>query len=109
WRSTASLLRNSKYPPVSLLHPHQIGSLEIERDWPWLILRAGRARAPTFRLHSFKLDACLLAISKRVVGAKGDLLAAWEQEFLTALHQILLVERPGIHEVLQHNHQHVVG
>ena len=34
--------------------------------------------------------------------------AAGQQKLLAALHQILLVERPGVHEVLQHDHEHVL-
>jgi hypothetical protein len=45
----------------------------------------------------------------RIVSAEGNLLAARKENFLAAFHQILLVERPRVHEVLQHDHDHVPG
>src|ERR1039458_5797259 len=49
--------------------------------------------------HGIQLRSRLFAITDRVVRAKGDLFAAGEQKLLAALHQVLLVEGPGIHEV----------
>ncbi len=36
-------------------------------------------------------------------------MAAGQEELLAALHQVLLVEGPWIHEVLHHDHEHAVG
>src|SRR6516225_6125413 len=96
-------------PYLSFFQPAPVVRCEIESHRPWLIACAAGTCAPTFWFHGFKLCARLLAIPKSVVRAKGDLLASREKEFFAALHQILLVERPGIHEVLQHDHEHVIG
>ena len=82
---------------------------EIESYGRWLIACAVGMCPATFRFHGLKLCARLLAISKGVVRAKRDLLTTGEKEFFAALHQILLVKRPGVHEVLQHDHEHVIG
>src|ERR1035437_3185522 len=70
--------------------------------------RAVTARLLASCFHRVQLSTSLFAIADRIVRAERNLLAARKQEFLTALHQILLVERPGVHEVLQHDHQHVL-
>src|SRR5260221_5819579 len=65
--------------------------------------------ANTFGFKGLELRASLLAIANGVEGAEWYLLASGQQEFLTALHEILLIERPWIHEILQHDHEHVPG
>src|SRR6516162_6918176 len=67
------------------------------------------AGSDTLGFESFELGAGLFAIADSVIGAERHLLAAGKQEFLAALHEILLVERPRVHEVLQHNHDHVAA
>jgi hypothetical protein len=82
-----------------------------ERESYWLRLErpALGTRAPALRFHRFKLLPRLLTIAQRIVCAEWDLLATGQEEFFAALHQVLLIERPGIHKVLQHDHDHVVG
>src|SRR6266852_1199393 len=78
-----------------------------ESDW------AGHERSTFFAgkrslgFRSFELGAGLFAIADGVIGAERYLLAAGKQEFFAALHQIFLVEGPGVHEILQPNHDHV--
>src|SRR5260370_27084013 len=108
-RSTALVLRASPrwaHRLVSFLHLHQIGCLEIEMHRLRLVPRAVGTCSATFRLHLLQLLARLLAISQCVVCAERDLLSAGQQELLAAFHQVLLVERPWCHEILQHDHDH---
>src|ERR1035437_428951 len=70
--------------------------------------RAVTARLLASCFHRVQLSTSLFAIADRIVRAERNLLAARKQEFLAALHQVLLVERPRIHEVLQHDHKHVL-
>ena len=70
---------------------------------------SARPGPPALRFQGFKLSSRLLAIAQSVVSAERDLLAARKQKFLAALHQVLLVERPWIHEVLEHDHEHVLS
>src|SRR5260370_729667 len=65
------------------------------------------AGADALGFEGFQLRPGLLSVTDSVVCAKWYLLAAGKQEFLAALHEILLVEGPGVHEILQHNHDHV--
>lgn len=51
----------------------------------------------------------LLAIAHRVVGAEGDHLSVGGQKFHTALHRILHVERPWVHEVAGVDHEDVTS
>src|SRR5229473_479374 len=79
-----------------------------ESDW------AGHERSTFFAgkhslgFRSFELGAGLFAIADGVIGAERYLLAAGKQEFFAALHQIFLVEGPGVHEILEHDHEHVL-
>src|SRR6266851_4353193 len=82
---------------------------ELKSNWPRYKGSALFAGSNTLGFESFELGAGLLAIADRVIGAEWYLLAAGKQEFLAALHEILLVEGPGVHEILQHNHDHVAG
>src|SRR5260370_41458412 len=82
--------------------------IEVERDWPRLISPSLSAGAPAFWLRCFQLRSGLLPVANRVVGAEWNLLASWQQEFLAALHQVLLIECPRIHEILEHDHDHVL-
>src|SRR5215471_21324920 len=61
----------------------------------------------TAALARLKLLAGLFAITNTVICTERDLLAIWEQDFLAAFHHVLLVKRPGIHEILQHDHENV--
>lgn len=65
-------------------------------------------RAGTGAIAGYKLGARLLAISDRVVRTKRNLETAGQEEFFAALHHVLLIERPWIHEVLQHDHEHPI-
>src|SRR6266403_1354609 len=67
------------------------------------------AGSNTLGFEGFELGAGLLAVADRVVDAERYLLAAGKQKILAALHEILLIEGPGVHEVLKHNHDHVFG
>src|SRR5919201_6321037 len=53
-----------------------------------------------------ELKARLLPIANAVVCAERDLLASRQQERFAALHSVFLIERPRVHEVLQHDHEH---
>src|SRR5260370_16431555 len=57
--------------------------------------------------QGFELDTSLFAITNRVISAERNLLPSRKQKFLAALHQVLLIEGPRVHEILQHNHNHV--
>src|SRR5260370_37829847 len=84
-------------------------ALKAERD---RLRRISLARAPgaiAAALAGLELLAGLLPVAERVVCAEGDLHAAREQELLAAFHQVLLVKGPGVHEVLQHDHEDLVG
>jgi hypothetical protein len=65
--------------------------------------------APPFRLHGVELPTSLLAVADRIVGAEWDLLAARQEKLLATFHEVLLIERPRIHEILKHDHDHVPG
>src|SRR5579859_5302961 len=83
--------------------------LEIEAD---RLRYKGDARAAgsvVRPLARFELHARLLTVAKRIVGAERNLLTIRQKEFLAALHQVLLIEGPGIHEVLQHDHEDIAG
>jgi hypothetical protein len=58
-------------------------------------------------LTGFKLLASLLTVANAIVCTKGNLLAVGQQNLFTAFHQVLLIKCPGIHEVLQHDHEDV--
>src|SRR5579859_6975048 len=81
----------------------------MEAHRPWFIRTAFSACATTFRFHRLKLLSCLLPITNGVVGTEWNLLAARKQELLAAFHQVLLIKCPGIHEILQHDHDHVLS
>ena len=83
--------------------------VEFESNRPGNKRSAFFAGSNTLGFEGFELGAGLLAVADRVVGAERYLLAAGKQKFLAALHEILLVEGPGVHEILQHNHNHVPG
>src|SRR5215470_10416883 len=83
--------------------------LEGERQWLRRARHTGAACPVARPLAGRELFAGLLAVPQRVVGAVRDLLAVRQQRGLAALHQLLLVEGPGIHEVLQHDHKDPVG
>ncbi len=82
--------------------------VKLESDW------AGNELSPLFAgehslgFHRFELRTSLLAVTDRVVRAEWYLFAAWKQELLATLHQIFLVEGPRVHEILQHDHDHVI-
>src|SRR5258708_7240975 len=81
--------------------------VEFESDRPGNKRSAFFAGADALGFEGFQLRPGLLSVTDSVVCAKWYLLAAGKQEFLAALHEILLVEGPGVHEILQHNHDHV--
>src|SRR5258708_11415779 len=68
-----------------------------------------RLRALALRFHRLQLSASLFAIADRIVGAERNLLASRQEKFLAAFHEVLLIESPGVHEILQHDHQDVLG
>src|SRR5258708_2343440 len=81
---------------------------EVEGDWLRRIRRPIPLRLQPRTLPRPKLRPRLLAVSDAVVGAEWNLFAARQQELLAALHHILLIERPRVHEVLQHDHEHPI-
>src|SRR5260370_35793134 len=65
--------------------------------------------APPLGLHRIELGSRLFPIPHRVVGAEWNLLAARQQKLLAAFHEILLVEGPRAHEILERDHDHALG
>src|SRR5258708_7567269 len=63
----------------------------------------------TLALTLLQLHPGLFAVPDVVISTEWDLFAIGEQDFLAALHQVLLVEGPGIHEILQHDHEDIFG
>src|SRR5260370_3173975 len=80
----------------------------IECDGTGLEPAAFRSRPPTLGLHCLQLSASLFAIADGIVGAKRNLFASRQEKFLAALHEVLLIEGPRVHEILQHDHQDVL-
>src|SRR5216683_5661876 len=66
------------------------------------------AGANPLRFQGFELDTSLFAITNRVKSAERNLLPSRKEELLAALHEVLLIESPRIHEILQHDHEHVL-
>src|SRR5205085_9838492 len=56
-----------------------------------------------------KLFSGLLTVANTIVRTEGNLPAVRQEDFLTTLHQVLLIKCPGVHEVLQHDHEDVLG
>ena len=83
--------------------------VEFESNRPGNKRPAFLAGSNTLGFETFELGASLLPITDGVVGAEWYLLAARKQKFLAALHQVLLIESPRVHEILQHDHDHVLG
>src|SRR5260370_28800261 len=81
---------------------------ERKNNRPWYEGLAFFAGSNARGFESFEVGAGLLPIADGVVRAEGYLLAAGKQKFLAALHQILLIEGPRVHEILQHNHNHTI-
>src|SRR5260370_24011067 len=73
--------------------------LDVEDNRLRFIASSIAARLFPFGFHGLQLRACLFPVANRVVGAERDLLAARQQKLFTALHQVLLVEGPRVHEV----------
>src|SRR5215831_8624530 len=82
---------------------------EAERHRPWFEPLSVGPRPTPLSFQGFKLGSCLLTITKGVVSAEWDLFTAGKEKFFAALHQVLLIECPWIHEVLEHDHEHVLG
>src|SRR5258707_672950 len=83
--------------------------VEFESDRPGNKRSAFFAGADPLGFEGFQLRPGLLSVADSVVCAKWYLLAARKQKFLAALHEVLLIESPGVHEILQHDHNHVSG
>lgn len=66
------------------------------------------AGLPSRSLALRQLIARLFAVPDIVVSAEGDLFTVRQQDYLAALHDILLVERPGIEEILERDHENMV-
>src|SRR5260370_22045382 len=82
--------------------------VKLESDWAGNELSTLFAGEHSLGFHCFELRTSLLAVTDRVVRAEWYLFAAWNQEFIATLHQIFLVEVPSVHEILQHDHDHVI-
>src|ERR1039458_6448370 len=90
-------------------HFHALrAGVKVKDNRFWTICYAVATSLLALWLHRVELSTRLFAIPDGVIGAERNLLATGQQEFLAALHQVLLVESPGIHEVLQHDHDHVL-
>src|SRR5258708_11100385 len=83
--------------------------IKRKRQWRRSIRGAVKASTIARSFACCKLLSCLLAIADAVVRAKRNLLPVGQENFLTALHQVLLVKGPGVHEVLQHDHEDMLG
>src|SRR5215471_4034816 len=86
-----------------------VSCFEVKTNRLGLVTPAFNAGAASFRFHCLELYPGLLPVSYGVVSAKWNLLVTRKQKFLAAFHQVLLVEGPWIHKVLQHDHDHVTG
>src|SRR6266704_2060801 len=75
--------------------------MEVERDGPRLIFAAIGTGTAALGLGCFQLRPGLLAVADGVVSAEWNLLSAGQEEFLAAFHQVLLVEGPRVHEILE--------
>src|ERR1039457_2742787 len=97
-------------PGVDANEPSEssVRPLYIECDGTGLESAAFRLRAPPFRLHRLQLSASLFTIADGIVSTERNLLASRQEKFLTALHEVLLIKSPRVHEILQHDHQHVL-
>src|SRR5262249_32454348 len=82
---------------------------KIEHNRLGLVEPAFASRTPPLWLHCVELLACLFAIAHHIVRTERNLLAAGQQKLLAAFHEVLLIKGIGIHEILQHDHDHVLG
>src|SRR5713101_940388 len=96
-------------PGVEANEPSEnsVRALYIKRDGTGLESAAFRLRAPALGLHRLQLSTSLFTIADGIVGTERNLFASRQEKFLAALHEVLLIESPRIHEILQHDHQHV--
>src|SRR5262249_36150547 len=89
--------------------PRSWARSKAERDGFRHVWVARAPGTPAISFTMYELFAGLFPVAECVVGAERDLVAARQQKPLTALHEVFLVEGPGIHEVLQHDHEHAPG
>jgi hypothetical protein len=82
--------------------------LKVERDGPRLVFPPLRTDEAAFGHRRLELRSGLFAIPDRVIRAEWNLFSAGQQELLAALHQVLLIEGPWVHEILEHDHDHVL-
>src|SRR5258708_10736213 len=83
--------------------------MKRKRQW-WRRIGRAISSSPMARsLACGKLLPRLLTVADTVVGTERNLLAIRQEDFLTALHHVLLVKGPGVHEVLQHDHEDVLS
>src|SRR5579884_1921588 len=103
----------------SLARPFR-GSFDLKRNRSSRRLKRERERlrrkwhtcAPglvALALAFLELLACLLTVTNAVIRAEGYLFAIGKQDLLAALHQVFLIEGPGVHEILQHDHEDLIG
>src|SRR6266545_3526792 len=109
------LSRLSEHPPESAQTPRTttIRTSAPGRSWQSISRRRGRrcgVGRPSWRSadrQRHRLPRDLLPVADRVVGAERDHAAVWHEELHAALHHVLHVERPRVHEIARVNHEHV--